>query len=149
MTTVPKELLEIGGMLSNVAFNLVQSQPAGVGREVILKLDDLRKKWDAAARPAKQAAIDQPEPEPIRVYLVATGEIHEGQETYTRHDVRPPLCDAEVLYTHPAPAKPTEWQYVVQLLVAAGHVSQAKVDEACGIAESFPNAPVLAGKLLK
>lgn len=34
-----------------------------------------------------------------RVYLVATGETHEGQETYTRHDVRPPLCDAEVLYT--------------------------------------------------
>lgn len=34
-----------------------------------------------------------------KVYLVATGETHEGQETYTRHDVRPPLCDAEVLYS--------------------------------------------------
>lgn len=33
----------------------------------------------------------------VKVYLVATGETHEGQETYTRHDVRPPLCDAEVL----------------------------------------------------
>lgn len=48
-----------------------------------------------------------------RVYLVATGEIHEGQETYTRHDVRPPLCDAETLYTHPAPKQASEqggWQ---------------------------------------
>lgn len=39
-----------------------------------------------------------------QVYLVATGETHEGQETYTRHDVRPPLCDAEVLYSAPAVA---------------------------------------------
>lgn len=38
-----------------------------------------------------------------QVFLVATGEPHEGRETYTRHDVRPPLCDAEVLYTHAAP----------------------------------------------
>jgi hypothetical protein len=35
------------------------------------------------------------------VFLVATGEVHEGQETYTRHDVRPPLCDAETLYVAP------------------------------------------------
>lgn len=33
------------------------------------------------------------------VYLVATGEVFEGQETYTRHDTQPPLSDAEVLYT--------------------------------------------------
>ena len=37
------------------------------------------------------------------VYLVATGEVHEGQETYTRHDAPVPLADQEVLYTHPAP----------------------------------------------
>lgn len=37
-----------------------------------------------------------------RVYLVATGELHEGQETYTRHANRPPpLCDAELLFTAP------------------------------------------------
>lgn len=36
-----------------------------------------------------------------QVYLVATGETHEGQETYTRHDARPALCDAEVLYSTP------------------------------------------------
>lgn len=35
------------------------------------------------------------------VYLVATGLVHDGQETYTRHDVRPPLCDAEKLFTRP------------------------------------------------
>ena len=33
------------------------------------------------------------------VYLVATGEVYEGQETYTRHDVRPPMCDAEKLFS--------------------------------------------------
>lgn len=38
---------------------------------------------------------------PQRVYLVATGETHEGRETYTRHDTRPALCDAETLYTAP------------------------------------------------
>lgn len=37
-----------------------------------------------------------------RVYLVATGELHEGEETYTRHDdAPPPLCDSECLYTTP------------------------------------------------
>jgi len=35
-----------------------------------------------------------------RVYLVATGETHEGQETYTRHEnFPPPMCDSECLYT--------------------------------------------------
>ena len=29
---------------------------------------------------------------------------------------------------------PKHWEYVVQLLVAAGHVTQSKVDEACAIA---------------
>lgn len=32
------------------------------------------------------------------VYLVATGEVVGGLETYTRHETRPPLCDAEVLH---------------------------------------------------
>ena len=35
------------------------------------------------------------------VYLVPTGELHEGdgRETYTRHLTPPPLCDFEKLYT--------------------------------------------------
>lgn len=33
------------------------------------------------------------------VYLVATGEVIGGLETYTRHEQRPPLCDAEALHT--------------------------------------------------
>lgn len=38
----------------------------------------------------------------LKVYLVATGEVHEGEETYTRHEgAPPPLCDAECLYTRP------------------------------------------------
>jgi hypothetical protein len=49
------------------------------------------------------------------VCLVATGEIHEGQLTYTRHDVRPPLCDTETLYTHPSPpAKQEQVRTVAQ-----------------------------------
>lgn len=47
------------------------------------------------------AAPQQPaSAEPAQaVYLVATGETHEGMETYTRHGVRPLMCDAEQLYT--------------------------------------------------
>jgi len=33
------------------------------------------------------------------VYLVATGQVHNGLETYTRHDACPPLCDVEKLYS--------------------------------------------------
>ena len=41
------------------------------------------------------------------VYLVATGEVYEGQETYTRNETPPPLCDFERLYLAP-PAPTTE-----------------------------------------
>lgn len=45
---------------------------------------------------------------PARVYLVATGVIHEGQETYTRHEASPPpMCDAELLWSA-APASAPE-----------------------------------------
>lgn len=38
--------------------------------------------------------------EPKRVFIVATGEEHEGEATYTRYDdAPPPLCDSECLYT--------------------------------------------------
>jgi hypothetical protein len=58
----------------------------------------------AAARAA--LAEHDATPHAARVYLVATGETHEGRETYTRHDdAPPPLCDAELLYTAP-PAQP-------------------------------------------
>lgn len=48
------------------------------------------------------------------VYLVATGEVHEGQETYTRHEARPPLCDAETLYISPQQAGgvPAGWRSI-------------------------------------
>lgn len=44
--------------------------------------------------------------EPVdRVFIVATGEEHEGEATYTRYDhAPPPLCDSECLYTAPQPA---------------------------------------------
>ena len=45
--------------------------------------------------------------EPKRVFIVATGEEHKGEETYTRYDASPPpLCDSECLYTTPQPTQP-------------------------------------------
>jgi hypothetical protein len=39
-----------------------------------------------------------------KVFLVATGEEHEGEATYTRYDdAPPPLCDSECLYTAAPP----------------------------------------------
>lgn len=52
------------------------------------------------------------------VFLVATGEGHDGQETYTRHDdAPPPLCEFEVLYSQPGIPK-TDRQPTVQDVVA-------------------------------
>lgn len=50
--------------------------------------------------------------EPVkRVFLVATGEEHEGEATYTRYDdAPPPLCDSECLYTHPSPPEGAGWR---------------------------------------
>jgi len=47
------------------------------------------------------------EQKPERVYLVATGEIVDGRETYTRHDALPPMCDFETLYAAP-PEQPVD-----------------------------------------
>jgi hypothetical protein len=53
----------------------------------------------AKVRAMLTAAPQEPaEPVAPKVYLVATGEVYEGRETYTRHDVCPPLADAELLY---------------------------------------------------
>jgi hypothetical protein len=39
-----------------------------------------------------------------KVFLVATGDVYDGEETYTRHaGGPPPLCDFELLYTAPQP----------------------------------------------
>jgi hypothetical protein len=45
---------------------------------------------------ALAAAPMRGEPASAAIFLVATGEVHEGKETYTRHEGRPPpLCDFE------------------------------------------------------
>lgn len=57
----------------------------------------------------RQYLRDLPAPQPATterkggpVFLVATGEIYEGEETYQRYEGSPPpLCDFEVLYTSP------------------------------------------------
>lgn len=55
---------------------------------------------DSAVEGAKMV---HPTPSPLTrpVYLVATGEVHEGQETYTRHDAPVPMADQEMLFTRP------------------------------------------------
>lgn len=58
------------------------------------------------AQEALRARLAEPDDEPRRVFIVATGETHNGEETYTRHDdAPPPLCDAECLYTRPSARK--------------------------------------------
>lgn len=64
------------------------------GKDTVLDAIDEAMEGDELAKPDAKA---QP------VWLVATGEVYEGQETYTRHDHRPALCDAEKLYTAPQP----------------------------------------------
>lgn len=49
---------------------------------------------------SEAGAQAQPSADGQRVHLVCTGEVYEGQETYTRHEGSPPpLCDFETLYT--------------------------------------------------
>lgn len=68
-------------------------------------------------RPTAQAA-PAPAAAPGRVYLVATGETHNGLETYTRHDdAPPPLCDAERLFTAPAVAAPEPLRVAAQAVI--------------------------------
>lgn len=49
--------------------------------------------------------------EPRKVFLVATGEEHEGEATYTRYDDKPPpLCDSECLFAAPPTAQAEGWR---------------------------------------
>lgn len=63
----------------------------------------------AQAAPAAGAVAG---PSVRKVFLVATGEEHEGEATYTRYDDDPPpLCDSECLYTAaPTPAAQADSQ---------------------------------------
>ena len=48
-----------------------------------------------------------------KVFLVATGEEHEGEATYTRYDDKPPpLCDSECLFAAPPTAQAEGWQSI-------------------------------------
>ena len=48
--------------------------------------------------------------EPRKVFLVATGEEHEGEATYTRYDDKPPpLCDSECLFAAQPTAQAEGW----------------------------------------
>ena len=62
------------------------------------------------------------------VYLVATGEITNGMEQYTRHDVCPPNCDAEKLYTTPQ-AVNAELLAALQSMVVAFHPAEHEIED--------------------
>jgi len=60
-----------------------------------------------------------------------------GKEGVDRHVKA--ITAIKAALAQPAPVQePVAWQYVVQLLIAAGHVSQQKVDQACEIAKAQP-----------
>lgn len=77
-----------------------------------MQAQDLMMEWQTALDESLvklSAALALPD-EPSRVYLVATGEITNGMEQYTRHDTLPPMADYETLYAVPQPAAPVERQ---------------------------------------
>lgn len=93
---------------------VAQTDPAGMVAENTLLRDQTRQ-LDAMIGRLKAERTEARE-----VYLVATGETHNGAETYTRHaDTPPPLCDAELLYTVPTPSLD---QHHVSLFIEAIHV---------------------------
>ena len=88
--------------------------------------------------------------EPRKVFLVATGEDHEGEATYTRYDDKPPpLCDSECLFAAPPTAQAEGWtklpgqlpepgmpvlldignKYPIRAMWAAKHTVQAADDD--------------------
>jgi hypothetical protein len=92
-----------------------------------------------AAITALRAALEQPQPEPARrVYLVVTGEVHEGQETYTRHEGNPPpLCDFETLYTNLPRREPLTVTDLQQALVDVDLVDPDAIDDPDGFDNGF------------
>jgi hypothetical protein len=81
--------------------------------------------WEAASQ-----RTEQQEP----VYLVATGETHEGLETYTRHEgAPPPLCDSERLFAHPPAAEPKGMEPMARFCPGCGSVGpvDAKYRDCC------------------
>lgn len=87
---------------------------------------ELQRRAALAAAPQPQVAAQEPK----RVFLVATGELHEGEETYTRHDdAPPPLCDAECLYTHPAP-QPAQGDALTEIVGCLDAANAEGLDDA-------------------
>lgn len=81
--------------------------------------------------------------EPVkRVFIVATGEEHEGEATYTRYDdTPPPLCDSECLYTAPPPQAVREPSQVERTCSAADMPFGR-----CCKAQPMPNLTQLTGR---
>jgi hypothetical protein len=64
-----------------------------------------------------------------KVYLVCTGEVYEGRETYTRHDRAPQMCDFETLYATPTTSTTGK--------VDASRVRDGALEEAAQLAEQM------------
>lgn len=113
--------------------------------------------WDGAQNvlcgpyPTALATQQAVQGEPARrVYLVATGELHEGEETYTRHDdAPPPLCDSECLYTTPPAPGQVErdredaenWRYIRRKLCLTGNGDGTCSMQAINLPASIPGWP--------
>lgn len=83
--------------------------------------------WQAIeARVSGAPHLQQADGEPQRIFLVPTGEIYEGEETYQRYEGSPPpLCDYEVLYTsQPAPEPNAEPEHHRQAWAALTEACQ-------------------------
>ncbi len=98
-----------------------------------------------SAAPSQQAPVAQGE----HAFLVATGEVHNGMETYTRHFSPPPLCEYERLYTHPQqasePMTPERDAFTVNFIRLAG-LDKHKARECAGIALQVIAAHNIKGK---
>jgi hypothetical protein len=76
------------------------------------------------------------------VFLVATGEVYEGQETYTRHEgIPPPLCDSEALYTAPPKPVPMTRAEVKATMTESGY-DQATAQERADFINGIRHAEI-------
>ena len=100
--------------------------------------------WDGHSteeKYARLAALSAPQ-QAARILFIATGETYEGHETYTRHEMRPALCDAETLYAAQqaarsnAPAVPDGvWEALQRLIENAGSLGPGSREDALLVAQ--------------
>ncbi len=109
----PDHFPEAGKKISEPQAPSAQSGGGDIDTCTDVALLRLFLKRNIAERQRLEAALHQPAPTPgAPVFLVATGEVYEGQETYTRHEgTPPPLCDFEGPLFAGVPQEPADGDY--------------------------------------